>query len=276
MGKLRNNQSGFGAVEGILVLVIVVLIGVVGFMVYKNHNKTKPTPVASTTTTKPTASTQAKTPTAPDPYTGWQTYTGTDVNFKYPADWTATAANFGEDRAVFGTAVSINPNTVPTNTGAFVNPPASYSKSNSYTVTIKELFISTSEYLSYLKGPNQSGIGGVWYNQPTPYNYLKTSGQVTSGLFSGKYLTFLSQLNTIKNVTNKLPTQGLVTNQSYDGSSGTITEQGFVVANGKTYQITVDSTDDSAGNGYPSVFNMSGYTGTDLYKDTVLLLNSVQ
>ena len=237
-------------------------------MVYKNHNKTKPTPVASTTTTKPTASTQAKTPTAPDPYTGWQTYTGTDFNFKYPADWTATAGNFGQDRAVWGTAVSINPNSVPTTTGAFVNPPASYSKSNSYTVTIKEFTISTSEYLSY--------SGGVGYNQPTPYNYLKTSGQVTSGLFSGKYLTFLSQLNTIKNVTNKLPTQGLVTNQSYDGSSGTMTEQGFVVANGKTYQITVDSTDDSAGNGYPSVFNMSGYTGTDLYKDTVLLLNSVQ
>ena len=55
-----------------------------------------------------------------------------------------------------------------------------------------------------------------------------------------------------------------------------MTEQGFVVANGKTYQITVDSTDDSAGNGYLSLFNMSCYTGTDLYKDTVLLLNSVQ
>lgn len=39
MGKLRKNQSGFSAVEIVLVLVIVGLIGGVGFMVYNNHNK---------------------------------------------------------------------------------------------------------------------------------------------------------------------------------------------------------------------------------------------
>ncbi len=215
------------------------------------------TPAKTATTT---------TPITTDPYAGWKTYTGTSFNFKYPADWNAKAGNFGQDNAVWGTAVYINPNTVPTNIGAFVNPPASYSKTNSYTVTIKEFSISTSQYLSY--------SGGIGYNQPTPYNYLKTSGQVSSGLFKGKYLTFLSQLNVIKNIPNKLPTQGLVTNQVYDGSNGAMSEQGFVVVNGKTYQITVDSTDDSTGNGYPSILNMSAYTGTDLYKDTVLVLQS--
>lgn len=266
MGKLKSDEQGFSVVEVILVLVILVLIGVVGILVYNNQHKTKIAPVASATT--PEATTPIKTATTPDPYAGWQTYTGTDFNFKYPADWTAKAGNFGQDRVVWGTVVSIYPNSVPTATGAFLNPPASYSKSNSYTVTIKKFTVSTSEYLAY--------TGGVGYNQPTPYNYLKTSGQVTSGLFSGKYLTFLSQLNTIKNITNKLPTQGLVTNQTYDGSNGSMNEQGFVVANGRTYQITVDSTDDSAGYGYPSVFNMSELTSTDLYKDTVLLLNSVK
>src|SRR5437764_2336320 len=39
VGKLKN-QSGFSAVEVVLVLVIVALVGVVGLMVYKNHNKT--------------------------------------------------------------------------------------------------------------------------------------------------------------------------------------------------------------------------------------------
>jgi prepilin-type N-terminal cleavage/methylation domain-containing protein len=87
VGKLQNDQKGFSAVEVILVLVIVALIGAVGFMVYKNQ-KTKTTPVASTTTK--TATTQAKKTTAPDPYAGWQSYTlkYEKLAFKYPASWT--------------------------------------------------------------------------------------------------------------------------------------------------------------------------------------------
>ena len=41
MNKIKKNEAGFSAVEIVLVLVIVGLIGVVGFMVYKNHNKAK-------------------------------------------------------------------------------------------------------------------------------------------------------------------------------------------------------------------------------------------
>ncbi len=63
MGKLRNNESGFGVVEIILVLVIVALIGAVGYLVYKNHSKTVVTPVAATTTTKPATTSPAKTAT---------------------------------------------------------------------------------------------------------------------------------------------------------------------------------------------------------------------
>jgi prepilin-type N-terminal cleavage/methylation domain-containing protein len=88
VGKLQNDQKGFSAVEVILVLVIVALIGTVGFMVYNNH-KTKTMPIASTATTK-TATTPAKTTTAPDPYAGWQSYTlkYEKLAFKYPASWT--------------------------------------------------------------------------------------------------------------------------------------------------------------------------------------------
>ncbi len=55
MKNLNKNEHGFGAVEIILVLVIVGLLGVVGYMVYKNHNKT--TPASTTITTTPVAST---------------------------------------------------------------------------------------------------------------------------------------------------------------------------------------------------------------------------
>lgn len=94
MGKLRNDQKGFSAVESILVLVIVALIGVVGFMVYKNHNKTKPAPAASTAA-KSTTTPAKTTPASTNPYAGWKTYTSSveKITFKYPADWTADTAD---------------------------------------------------------------------------------------------------------------------------------------------------------------------------------------
>ena len=74
MMKLKKNETGFSAVEIILVLVIIVLLGVVGWFVYKNQKKTIPSP---TTTANTTASTPAKTttttPTTPvtDPNAGY-------------------------------------------------------------------------------------------------------------------------------------------------------------------------------------------------------------
>ncbi len=59
MNKINKNQKGFGTVESILVVIIVVLIGAVGFLVYKNHHKTAP--VASATKTTIVKSTAPKT-----------------------------------------------------------------------------------------------------------------------------------------------------------------------------------------------------------------------
>jgi hypothetical protein len=62
MGKIRRNEAGFSPTEVILVLVIVALIGVVGWFVYKNHNKiaNNSTTTASTTPTTPAKSTTAQ------------------------------------------------------------------------------------------------------------------------------------------------------------------------------------------------------------------------
>ena len=48
MRLIKKDQNGFGTLELILVLIIVLLIGVVGYMVYKNHN----TPAKVVTVTK--------------------------------------------------------------------------------------------------------------------------------------------------------------------------------------------------------------------------------
>jgi|SRR3989344_6256642 len=58
MKTLKNNESGFSAVEVILVIIIVALLGIVGWFVYKNQNKTTtPSTTANTTTSTPTETT---------------------------------------------------------------------------------------------------------------------------------------------------------------------------------------------------------------------------
>lgn len=87
MGKIRDNQSGFSAVEVVLVLIIVVLVGVVGFMVYKNHHKSAK---SASSTSANSGSTNKK--TTADPYAGWNNYTDTAklYSVKYPGSWTVS------------------------------------------------------------------------------------------------------------------------------------------------------------------------------------------
>ena len=64
MQKLKNNEKGFGTVEAILLVVIVILIGAVGYLVYKNHHNvtTKVVTVTKTVTSPSKATSNNKTP----------------------------------------------------------------------------------------------------------------------------------------------------------------------------------------------------------------------
>jgi cytoskeletal protein RodZ len=64
MSKSHNHQKGFATVEAVLVLVILILIGVVGWMVYKNHHKsTSSTTSSHSTTSSSNTSTSSSTQT---------------------------------------------------------------------------------------------------------------------------------------------------------------------------------------------------------------------
>jgi hypothetical protein len=91
MSKKSKNEKGFTAVEGLLIILILVLIGVVGYMVYNNGHKSKAASVSSKVST-------------PNPYAGWKTYTASlePISFKYPANWNI---NQGPD---FGPSKSSN------------------------------------------------------------------------------------------------------------------------------------------------------------------------
>jgi len=82
VGKLHKDNKGFSAVETIMIPVIVILIGLVGWLVYKNNHKTN----VATSNTKSTSTT---TTTTSDPYAGWKTGTTKyeKLSYKYPSNW---------------------------------------------------------------------------------------------------------------------------------------------------------------------------------------------
>ncbi len=95
MLKLKNNDDGFSAVELVMVIVIVGLIGVVGWMVYKNHHKAAP--VAAVTVTKTVTKPATTTPTATVngvvTYSSWSS-TPTDIQKAVLVAWDNSAPGY--------------------------------------------------------------------------------------------------------------------------------------------------------------------------------------
>jgi Tfp pilus assembly major pilin PilA len=86
MNKKFKNQMGFTAVGGLLVILILAIIGAVGYMVYHNSNKTKS---SSSSTTATQTSTATSTKITANSYAGWKTFIlpVEKLSFKYPSSW---------------------------------------------------------------------------------------------------------------------------------------------------------------------------------------------
>ena len=84
MGRLNKTQDGFSVVEGLLVVIILCLVGFVGWYVI-HANKTS----SSTNAPANNTSTTAKATPQADPYKGWAVASSSklSVSFKYPSDW---------------------------------------------------------------------------------------------------------------------------------------------------------------------------------------------
>lgn len=81
MNKIRSRVEGFGTVEVALAVVLVALIGIVGWLVYARHKSND---------SNRTATSNTRTTQVPSPYAGWHAYTNSQVSFKYPANWEAS------------------------------------------------------------------------------------------------------------------------------------------------------------------------------------------
>jgi hypothetical protein len=92
MKKLRNSELGFGAIETILILVIIVAIVGVGWYVWKAKKNTDSTYniVADTSTTiKPIVKPKTTITPATDPTANWTKYSNKsgEFSFRYPTTW---------------------------------------------------------------------------------------------------------------------------------------------------------------------------------------------
>ncbi len=66
MKKLKNNESGFSAVELMLIIVVIGLLGTTGYLFYKNRQKPATVTVTKTVTAPVTSSTPTTTTTPVD------------------------------------------------------------------------------------------------------------------------------------------------------------------------------------------------------------------
>jgi len=100
---MKKNENGFGAIEGLLAMILIVLIGFVGWYVWHNRAAKTTTKAPATTTTaatpQQTVATTSPTKPAVDPYADWKTYNNASygVSFKYPSDWNIDASSISGD-----------------------------------------------------------------------------------------------------------------------------------------------------------------------------------
>lgn len=87
---MKKNQEGFGAVEGLLVVIIVVLLGLVGWLAWHKNSGASNSSSKSGSGTSSAATTQS----TAEPTAGWIVYSSAKGKFslKYPSTW-VTASN---------------------------------------------------------------------------------------------------------------------------------------------------------------------------------------
>jgi len=108
MGKLNKDNKGFGIVELIMAIVIVILLCVFSWYVYKNHHKRvsvvttiKTVTIKTPTTSSLSTTTTSSTATPASPYIGWKSYTTSyGLSFMYPSNWVVTTVPYTTDVAV--------------------------------------------------------------------------------------------------------------------------------------------------------------------------------
>ena len=87
----QESEAGFGLAGLLAVVVVLVVVGTAGWLVYRrDHGTTRKDASTTSSTTTPKTAESSTTQQPVNPYVGWQTYTDSqyDYSFMYPSGWT--------------------------------------------------------------------------------------------------------------------------------------------------------------------------------------------
>jgi prepilin-type N-terminal cleavage/methylation domain-containing protein len=106
---MKANQKGFSVVEILIVIVVVGLLGTVGWLVY-DRQKNKTDSSTNQTTQQNSVAKEPETQKEVDPYEGWETYKSTSEGFtiKYPKDWKLTPVNISGSSSYISEQIVLN------------------------------------------------------------------------------------------------------------------------------------------------------------------------
>jgi Tfp pilus assembly major pilin PilA len=181
VGKLKNNQQGFSAVEAVMSLVIVALIIVVGFMVYKNHHK----PTVASVSTTASKSSALKTKASSSAYSGWNNYKDTSGWFtlKYPTNWTNDTAQAG---STVSEGLSQTSTTLSSNGQGELTPNSLHSQTGPDILTI-----STDTYSGTIETYLADNSGSTTQNKNLTLNGYEAHYEVDTNSGGNTYRTYL-------------------------------------------------------------------------------------
>ncbi len=245
-----------------MLILVVALICVVGWLVYKNQNKNSAlnTPsIYSKSTTTSKSSSNSNSPVATNTYGGWKTFNlaSFGISFKYPSTWTISQGQPQCTGAIQVTAMPGNAEITQAATTLGAN--------------LKQYSLFFDKYGT--ESSNCAPDGNNW--KGVSFTYLKSSDQISSGVLKGDWLTFFGSTSGNKSLT--LPDTAVVTDTAYSSSPNTFTDSGTVSYSNSTYQIEVN-TSSVVGQQYvhPVPMNVNLLKTTQIYKDTLNILNSIQ
>lgn len=107
--KIHKDQTGFSAIEGLIIVVAAIVIAVVGLVIY-NHQGNSDNTTKNSADNTPTTKTDNKSKATADPYAGWKTASSSRAGFsiKYPDSWTYNEATGSKDDVEHITVASTN------------------------------------------------------------------------------------------------------------------------------------------------------------------------
>lgn len=244
MNNVHKNKEGFGIIETLVVILVLVVIAAVGCTAYRNHHKVKTSYVSTTKyTTK-----------APNIYADWKTFSSTSFGlaFKYPSTWTTTPDATQCSGAI---PVTITPGNIELSQAAT----AINASLNQYTLSIEK----------YGTESTNCATDGNNFDTGIAQPYIDSTSKLTAGAFKNDWLTFFG---------DKIPIadSGLITDSQYSTSPSKFLDAGTLAYNGSTYQIEIN-TSSVVGQQYeqPVPMNINLLETTSLYKDTLNLLDSI-